>query len=391
MNLLNRSIFFSESQIPSLSETSDYGSGTDPEQQSIRNYSSEMNSSSLILNMDYENDSCLRDFHSDCGNNNHHSIPLRRTSLSSASSTSSSSSSSSPTSPSSSISNLSSISSSSESQRTFHHQHRLTSKKLSSINVNNTNLDGSSNNDIQCSCDKENLPIRKRNRLPNGNNRRPISFCENCQLKRAKGTSIRSKQTSNRQTNGSSARKETFPIRFNDQLTTLTKFSVDLTGLNINYTVEYHELNRSTGSTSIPSLFSTVTSNYSCKYPSLQDWNPSISSYVYNTPTNYHHEYSYFDDGASPWIPVMPNPILFTYYDLYLTRFVTEYLSETYFGDLQTPSMSPSMFPQHVYYVTPVVERECKKFSNKINIERQFFVLIFFQLFNHLRLDRGFA
>jgi hypothetical protein len=93
-----------------------------------------------------------------------------------------------------------------------------TNQRLFSFSIINNNYSSSSdsNDIIYCYCEKENLSYRKRHRRYYKK-----SSYENCQTKRIKTYS----RTKNRQQ------------RFN---TSLIKFSIDLTGQNIDYTIEYH-------------------------------------------------------------------------------------------------------------------------------------------------------
>ena len=267
-------IFFylsSDAIIPSLSETSDYGSGTDLEFQSIQHFSPQPTSSPFVF--DFE------------ATTNHSSQP-RRISMSSSSSSSSSTS----TSPSSSMSNLSSLSSSSELPT-----NRLLNKKfplLMNNNNNNNNIYHQttmtttlSNEPSACQCEKENnLSNRKRNRFNSYPMRRltTTNFCENCQLKRNK-SNYRSKYPSNR----SSKQRSNHRPTPHEQTSFPTKFSVDLTGLSINYTIEYHD-----------NLKCTCLNNYStypnhrCKCLPMNDWS---LFYMMNSVSDYNHDWYYVD------------------------------------------------------------------------------------------------
>ena len=340
--------------MPLLSETSDYGSGTDPEQQSVQHVSPPIATSSFKFDLDETSYSYSVD--------EHHPSSLRRTSLYS----SSSSSSSSPTSPSSSISNLSSLSSSSELQRSFHQQTRLTSKKLFSINNNNTTSPSTahpSNEMNTCYCDKENLPARKRNRPTTYVSRRSITpnHCESCQLKRTKVNSTRPKYFFNRQ---HPTRKACCYSPYTDLSS--TRFTVDLTGLNIDYTVEYHDSNKCTYPTAVLPYYHTCSTINRCRCSSSFDWGgPSCTSApVYNPSDNYHPEFYYPNVNASSWISAPLVPVastLFNYHDFYWTRFPNDHLSSIYFDDHLLRNMDQSQALHHLRHVPPVIERECEK------------------------------
>ena len=345
--------------MPFLSETSDYGSGTDPDQQSVQQVSPQADCSPFKFDLDETSYAYSTD--------EHHPSSVRRTSLGS----SSSSSSSSPTSPSSSISNLSSLSSSSEQQRSFHHLTRLTSKKLFSINNNNTTAPSTSHASKEmntCYCDKENLPARKRNRPTTYVSRRSITqnHCDSCQLKRTKVTTARPKYVFNRQPPLRKAR--CYPT-FDDLSS--TRFAVDLTGLNIDYTIEYHASNKCTYSIPAPvaavlPYYPTCSTINRCRCPPPYDWgsSPWTSAPMYNTSNSYHPEYYYPNANANPWISSPPLPAastLLNYHDFYWTKFPNEHLSSIHFDDqLLRDVEDPQALPYH-RHTMPVIEREREK------------------------------
>lgn len=324
--------------IPSLSETSDYGSGTDLEFQSIQHFSPQATSSPFVF--DFE------------PTTNHSSQP-RRISLSSSSSSSSSTS----TSPSSSMSNLSSLSSSSELPI-----NRSSIKKYPLLmNNNNNHHTNISNESSSCQCEKENnLSNRRRNRFNSYPMRRlaTANFCENCQLKRNK-SNYRSKYSSNR-----SSKQRSNPRSQSDQNSSSVKFSVDLTGLNINYTIEYHD------NLKCKCLTTTNYTTYPnrCKCSPANDWS---LVFMMNSISDYNHDWYYLDTNNNSWYSPMIDSSLFNYNDFYLTR--TDHprinnLSAIYF-DEQTIFESNEHLP--AYYLrctTPAIEFEREENTNRLLI-----------------------
>jgi hypothetical protein len=325
--------------MPLLSETSDYGSGTDPELQSIQHISPQTDSSPLKFDFDEPSFSYLID------DPNNNLSPIRRTSLSSSSSSSSSSTS---TSPSSSISNLSSLSSSSEVPANFKNQNRLSNKKFLSLNNNNN----TSNDLIICHCEKENLSNRKRNRFNSYPNRRytTINYCENCQIKRSKLNS-RSKYYSNRQ------QKQRSNNRYYDQTLTPIKFSIDLTGFNINYTIEYHDNIKCTCSTTLLPYYNSSINH--CKCFSLNDWSLFL---MMNSLNDY-----YIDTNNTLWFQQQSNSSLFNYYDLYLTKSNdnnnnnNNNLSLIYFDDNSIVDINEHLPSYYFRCMTPSIDIECEE------------------------------
>lgn len=321
---------FSDAKIPSLSETSDYGSGTDLEFQSIQNITPPTDSSAFTFDL--------------AETTNHTSQP-RRISLSSSSSSSSSS-----RSPSSSMSNLSSLSSSSEHPMNFN---RLSNKKLLSIN-NNNNIP--SNEPSLCQCDKENLSNRKRNRYNSYPIRRltTVNYCENCQIKRTK-CNYRSKCSSNR------PQKQ----RQNNQAILPTKFYVDLTGLNIDYTVEYHENLKCICSPGHLAYYNSPPNR--CKCLSINDW-PMF--FMMNSVSEYNHDVYYLDSNSNSWFPPAVNSALFTYNDFYLTKadhHRNSNLSSIYFDDPTILEATEPFPPYYLRCMTPAIEFECEEINNTTN------------------------
>ena len=246
-------------------ETSDYSSGTDLELQSIQHLSPQTNSS-FTFNIDEPGHSYSNDYQASS---------IRRVSLSSSLSSSSSS-----TSPSSSISNLSSLSSSSEHQTDLNNQ---SIKKFLSINNKNT-----SDNMLVCHMEKDNISsYRKRHRL-NSYLIRRMDYCENCYTTKRTKLNFRSKY---RQL------KHYFSSRHYDLILKPIKFTVDLTGLNINYTIEYHNNRTCTCSTTIvPDNNSYI--NY-CKYSLTNDCSSYtlmnlFNSEFYYIDANNHNHNSWF-------------------------------------------------------------------------------------------------
>jgi hypothetical protein len=331
----------SDTKLPFLSETSDYGSGTDPDQQSVSYQSTNKYSSSFTFDFDEPTIGYTSSDHQHCS---YTSLP-RHKSLSSGSSSSSSSSSS----PSSSISNLSSLSSSSEFQRHFQHRHRLTTKKVFSINNNYT-----TNPVIICSCNKDNYTLRKRNRPITFNTLRRTNvmpYCENCQTKRTRLTQSRTKYSGNRQ-----QRKQRFSSRYLDLSKQATHFTVDLTGLNIHFTVDYHE---------------NISSSYDYLCSSNDDWN---SSYMFDSIDNQHDEFYYVNGNHPAWISPA---ILYDDYDFYFTKHNNDQLSSVSFARHhhhhhhhhhhrdrnRRPLDETNDSSRSSYYLrcmTPVIERECE-------------------------------
>ncbi|CAF3490840.1 unnamed protein product [Adineta steineri] len=318
----------SSSKVLLLSETSDYGSGTDPDLQSIQHVSPLTDSSAFTFDFD-ETFSCSID------DANSHASQTRRISLSS---TSSSPSSSSLTSPSSSMSNLSSLSSSSEIQTNFLNQNRLSNKKFSSINNYNNNT---SNDMNTCYCEKENQSNRKRNRLNTFPIRRytTTNYCENCQIKRTKLNS-RSKIHSNR------PQKPRLNNRYYDETLTPIKFAVDLTGLNVNYTIEYLDnIKCSCSTTLIPNY-----NPYRCKCSSINEW-PSFL--MMNSSFNeYNDDVYYIDTNNNPWIPP-PIPTVFNYYDLHFTKLPENNPLSIYFDDNSIIEASPYLPTYYLRSIQP--------------------------------------
>jgi len=351
--------------MPLLSETSDYGSGTDPELQSIQHISPQTDSSPLKFDFDEPSFSYLIDD----PNNNLSSI--RRTSLSSSSSSSSSTS----TSPSSSISNLSSLSSSSEIPANFKNQNRLSNKKFLSLNNNNNNT---SNELIVCHCgEKENLSNRKRNRFNSYPIRRytTINYCENCQIKRSKLNS-RSKYYSNRQ------QKQRSNNRYYDQTLTPIKFSIDLTGLNINYTIEYHDNIKCTCSTTLLPYYNSSINH--CKCFSLNDWSLFL---MMNSLNDY-----YIDTNNTLWFQQQSNSSLFNYYDLYLTKSNdnnnnnnNNNLSLIYFDDNSIVNINEHLPSYYFRCMTSSIDIECEE-KIFIRILTNSWRSAFFSFFLNLKL-----
>lgn len=332
------SFSFSETKIPLLSETSDYGSGTDPELQSAKQISPQTDSSPVVFDFDESTFSYSND------DTTNHSSQTRRIYLTSSSS--SSASSSSLTSPSSSISNLSSLSSSSEHQTNFNNQNRLTNKKLLSINNNNNN--NTSNELLICHCEKENSSNRKRNRINSYHIRRytTINYCENCQIKRTKLNS-RSRCFSNRQ------QKHRSNTRYYDQTLSSTKFSVDLTGLNINYSIEYHDNIKCTCPSPLISYYNPSLNR--CKCISINDWPIFL---MMNSLNEYNSDLYYIDNS---WFQPQTNPSLFNYYDFYLTKLNENNLSSIYFDDNTILNINEHLPSYHLRCMTPPIEIECEE------------------------------
>jgi len=160
------------------------------------------------------------------------------------------------------MSNLSSFSSSSTSSSD------CIKTKILSIN-NNNNM--TTNEFVSCTCEKDNISNRKRNRINSYPLRRytTVNFCENCQIKRTKMNS-RSKYILNRQV------KQRLNIRPNES----TKFSVDLTGLNICCTIEYH----------------TKCTNNCCKCSTMND-----ELITNNNISEYSNDSFYYFDSSNLW------------------------------------------------------------------------------------------
>ena len=260
------------------------------------------------------------------------------------------------------MSNLSSLSSSSELPT-----NRLLNKKfplLMNNNNNNNNIYHQttmtttlSNEPSACQCEKENnLSNRKRNRFNSYPMRRltTTNFCENCQLKRNK-SNYRSKYPSNR----SSKQRSNHRPTPHEQTSFPTKFSVDLTGLSINYTIEYHD-----------NLKCTCLNNYStypnhrCKCLPMNDW-PLF--YMMNSVSDYNHDWYYLDTNNNSWLSPMIDSTLFSYNDFYLTR--TDHprinnLSAIYF-DEQTIFESNEHLPAYsLRCTTPAIEFEREENHN---------------------------
>lgn len=338
------SINFSDINIPVLSETSDYGSGTDLEFQAIQHISPQTDSSKFMFDFDERSFSCLID------ETNNNSSQTRR--ISSSSSTSSSSSSSS-TSPSSSLSNLSSLSSSSELPNNF-----KSNKKHLSTNNNVT-----SNESTICHCEKENLTNRKRNRLNSYPIRRltTLNYCENCQNKRTKCNS-RSKYYPNRQ------QKQRLTTRSSDQVSSPSpsssssmKFSVDLSGLNINYTIEYHDNLKCTYTNNLIPYYNSPLN--CCKCLSINDW-PLL--FMMNPLNEYNHDLYYLDTNNNSWFPETINSTIFNYNnDLYSTKSSIDHrinnLSSIYFDEQTIFNNNEHLLSYYFRCMTPSIEIECEE------------------------------
>ncbi|CAF3061908.1 unnamed protein product, partial [Rotaria socialis] len=303
----------SDAKVPLLSETSDYSSGTDLELQSMQSILSPQADSSPIT---FDFDESSLSYSIENINNPTSSSSPRRISLSSSSSLSSS------TSPCSSISNLSSLSSSSELQTNFNNQTRLSNKKILSINNNTNNTISASPDLIICHCDKENFSNRKRNRFNSYPIRRytPLNHCENCQSKRIKYNS-RAKYYSNRQ------QKHRFNNRYYDtSLPAPVRFSVDLTGLNVNISVDYHNNIKCTCSTTV------IPNTNRCKCSSMNYW-PSYSMMdSFNQYTSNDLYYVDADNINNLWIE--QTNLIFNYPDSYFTKLNHDNnVSSIYFDD----------------------------------------------------------
>ncbi len=313
--------------------------------QSIQHISPQTDSSPLTFDFDEPSFSYSID------DINNQASQIRRISLSSLSSSSSPSSSS--TSPSSSISNLSSLSSSSELQTNFNNQNRLSNKKLLSLNNNNNNNNTTSNELILCHCEKENSSNRKRNRFNSYPMRRytTINYCENCQIKRTKFNS-RSKYYSNRQQKQRSNNNRSY-----DQTQTSIKFTVDLTGLNIDYTIEYHDNIKCPYPTTLVPYYNSPIN--CCKCIAINDWSLFLMMNSFN-------EFYYPDTNNNSWFQET-NSSLLNYYDLYLTKSDDNNLSSISFDDNSIINTNEHLPYYYLRCMTPSIEIECeekKKFTN---------------------------
>lgn len=333
----------SDAKVPLLSETSDYSSGTDLELQSMQPTSSPQTDSSPFT-FDFDEPSFS---HSIENINNPTSSSPRRMSLSSSSSSYSS------TSPCSSISNLSSLSSSSELQTNFNNQNRLSNKKISSINNNNNTINKSTDL-IICHCDKENFSNRKRNRFNSYPTRRytTLNYCENCQSKRLK-YNLRAKYYSNRQ------QKHRFNNRNDDtSLTAPVRFSVDLTGLNVNFSVDYHDNIKCTCSTTV------IANTNRCKCLSTNYWPSYFMMNSFNEYTNNDLYYVDTDNTHNSWIQ-QTNPI-FNYPDSYFTKLNHDNnVSSIYFDDNSIIEAVEHFPSYYLRCMIPAIEIECERTKMK--------------------------
>lgn len=223
---------------------------------------------------------------------------------------------------------------------------------------NNPNPSNESN---VCQCEKENLSNRKRNRLNSYPMRRfpTTNFCENCQIKRNK-YNYRSKYSSNRSS------KQRSNNRSHDPTSTSTKFSVDLTGLNISYTIEYHDnLKCTCPSTSVTH---PTSSHNRCKCLSMNDWPLFV---MMNSISDYNRDWYYYDTNNNAWFTPMIDSSIFNYNDVYLTRTDHPRMnnSSVIYFDEQTIFEGDEHSP--AYYLrctTPPIEFERKKTTNLSNI-----------------------
>jgi hypothetical protein len=341
----NQDIISSDTKLPQLSETSDYGSGsgTDLEFQAIQHLSPQAESPPSTFDFDERSFPCTTD-----DTINH----PRRISLSSSSSSSSSS-----ISPSSSMSNLSSLSSSSELQTNFNNSNRLSNKKLLSINTNNNN-NILSNESIICHCEKENLTNRKRNRFNSYPIRRftTLNYCEKCQIKRTKLNSRSKCSSTNRQQKQRLNNNRTY-----DPMLSPIKFSIDLTGQNINYTIEYHDNLKCTCPTSLIPYYNSSLNR--CKCLSMNDWS---LFFMMNSLDEYNHNLYYLDANNNPWFSQF-NPPLYNYNELYFTKTIDQRnnnLSSIYFDDHTIIDTNEHLPTYYLRYMTPSIEFECEE--NKI-------------------------
>lgn len=356
-------INFSDVKMPLLSETSDYSSGTDLEFQSTKpNISPLTDSSPFTFDCDEPSFSfSIEDI------NNPISSSIRRIS---SSFSSSSSSSSSATSPSSSMSNLSSLSSSSECQTNFNNQNCLSNKKILSVNHNNNNNNDASNDVITCHCEKSNLSNRKRNRFNSYPIRRltTTDYCENCQLKRMKHNT-RTKHYSSRQQKQRSNNNNNNYYRYYDPESIPVKFSIDLTGLDISYTIEYHDC--------ISCTCSTASKPYSsrCKCSSANDWSSYSITNSFDESNN--NEFSYYIDPNSHNLWIEQTSPIFNYHDLYFTKLNhTNNLSSIYFDDNSIIEAVQTIPSYYVRYMLPSIQIECERNKNyHRNLDFLFFFL----------------
>lgn len=301
----------SEIFVPSISETSDYSSGTDPEQ-SIRNLSPEEKAK-----FSFELDLISTEFQS---------TSFRRNSISSCSS--------------SSMSNLSSISSGSNSRRTF--STRLNNKRTSMNNNSNVTFSSTDRNEKSvCFCDKENLPARKKFR------RTATNLCSNCQSKRWKNSTNRSNRTKFVATTK----------RFHSPTNSSIEFSIDLTGLKIDLSIEYHDPNRFQLSTpNFSPHFAYNYPNYSfCKCSTLNDWNSNLILNAFTVNPTFLYD-CFYSDGVSPiWLPsIVPNPNFYVLNELVAQRFQNEQISNCFFDERLPPTIN-----NHFCFFTPPLERDC--------------------------------
>ncbi|CAF0800049.1 unnamed protein product [Adineta ricciae] len=311
-----------------LSETSDYGSSTDPELQSTQHISPFTESSPFTFDAEESSFNFPT-----LDSSSHPSTQTRRVSLSSSSSSSSSSS---PTSPSSSVSNLSSLSSSSELHTNCENSNRLPNKKHLSITNYNNNT---SNDMINCHCEKENPSSRKRNRINSYSIRRytTTNTCETCQKKRTKFNS-RLKFYSNRQT-----KSQRLSNRSYNDTPTPVKFTIDLTGLNVNYTIEYHDTMTCPCSTAFVSYHNSSC----CKCSAL---NEGTSLVMMNLSNEYTNELYYVDISDHTWLqPIIPN--LPNYPDFFLTKLHENNLPSVYLDDNALTDATEYIQP---YYCRPI-------------------------------------
>lgn len=221
---------------------------------------------------------------------------------------------------------------------------------------NQTNPSNESNT---CQCEKENLSNRKRNRLNSYPMRRfpATNFCENCQIKRNK-YNYRSKYSSNRSS------KQRSNNRSHDPTSISTKFSVDLTGLNISYTIEYHDNLKCTCSSSTSMTYPTSSHNR-CKCSSMNDWPLFV---MMNSINDYNRDWYYYDTNNHNWFTPMFDSSIYNYNDFYLTRNDHPRMnnSSVIYFDEQTIFEGDEHSP--AYYlrcITPTIEFERKKITNQ--------------------------
>jgi hypothetical protein len=136
------------------------------------------------------------------------------------------------------------------------------------------------------------------------------------------------------------------------------KFSVDLTGQNIDYTIEYHDNLKCTCPTSfIPYYNSSLTR---CKCSSMNDW-PLF--FMMNSLNEYNHDLYYFDANNNYWFS-QPNLPLYNYNDLYFTKTIdhrNNNLASIYFDDHTIVDTNEHLPTYYLRCTTPSIEIECEE------------------------------